>query len=44
MILRIDDVISASKSKGAGAPSGGASGCGGAGAGGYGGYEGMEEE
>lgn len=42
MILRIDDVISASKSKGAGAPPGGADRYGGGGAGGYGGYEGME--
>ena len=46
MILRIDDVISASKSKGAGAPpgpgAGGYGGYGGGGAGGYGGYEDME--
>jgi chaperonin GroEL (HSP60 family) len=45
MILRIDDVISASKSKGAGAPpqpGAGAGGYGGGGAGGYGGYEDME--
>jgi chaperonin GroEL (HSP60 family) len=44
MILRIDNVIAASKSKGAGAspPHGGAGGYGGAGAGGYGGYDDME--
>jgi chaperonin GroEL (HSP60 family) len=45
MILRIDNVISASKSKGAGAPpqpGAGAGGYGGGGAGGYGGYEDME--
>jgi archaeal chaperonin len=47
MILRIDNVIAASKSKGAGAPPGpgpGAGGYGGyrGGAGGYGGYEDME--
>jgi thermosome len=44
MILRIDNVIAASKSKSAGAPppSGGAGGYGGAGAGGYGGYGDME--
>ena len=46
MILRIDNVIAASKSKGAGAPSrpgaGGYGGYGGGGAGGYGGYEDME--
>jgi archaeal chaperonin len=43
MILRIDNVIAASKSKGAGAlpPQGGAGGYGGAGAGGYGGYDDM---
>ena len=39
MILRIDDVISASKSKGAGVPPGGAGGYGG---GGYGDYGDME--
>jgi archaeal chaperonin len=38
MILRIDDVIAASKSKGPGAPAAGAGGA----ARGYGGYEGME--
>jgi chaperonin GroEL (HSP60 family) len=45
MILRIDNVIAASKSKGAGAPpqlGAGAGGYGGGGAGGYGGYEDME--
>jgi archaeal chaperonin len=48
MILRIDNVIAASKSKGAGAPprpgagAGGYGGYGGAGAGGYGGYDDME--
>ena len=48
MILRIDNVIAASKSKGAGAPSrpgagaGGYGGYGGGGAGGYGGYDDME--
>ena len=44
MILRIDNVIAASKSKGAGAspPHGSAGGYGGAGAGGYGGYDDME--
>src|SRR5215207_6694425 len=45
MILRIDNVISASKSKGAGAPpqpGAGPGGYGGGGAGGYGGYEDME--
>src|SRR5215216_1899846 len=45
MILRIDNVITASKSKGAGAPpqpGAGAGGYGGGGAGGYGGYEDME--
>jgi archaeal chaperonin len=44
LILRIDNVIAASKSKGAGAPQpgAGAGGYGGGGAGGYGGYEDME--
>jgi archaeal chaperonin len=47
MILRIDNVIAASKSKGAGAPPGPGAGAGGyggygGGAGGYGGYEDME--
>ncbi|HEX5979226.1 MAG TPA: thermosome subunit beta [Nitrososphaeraceae archaeon] len=48
MILRIDNVIAASKSKGGGAPPrpgagpGGYGGYGGGGAGGYGGYEDME--
>jgi archaeal chaperonin len=48
LILRIDNVIAASKSKGAGAPpgpgagAGGYGGYGGGGAGGYGGYEDME--
>jgi thermosome len=47
MILRIDDVIAASKSKGVGAPAAGAGAAGryggyGGGAGGYGGYEDME--
>jgi archaeal chaperonin len=46
MILRIDNVITASKSKGTGAPpqpgAGGYGGYGGGGAGGYGGYEDIE--
>jgi archaeal chaperonin len=47
MILRIDNVIAASKSKGTGAPpprpgAGGYGGYGGGGAGGYGGYDDME--
>jgi archaeal chaperonin len=43
LILRIDNVITASKSKGTGAPQPGAgAGYGGGGAGGYGGYEDME--
>jgi archaeal chaperonin len=44
LIIRIDNVIAASKSKGAGAPQpgAGAGGYGGGGAGGYGGYEDME--